>query len=59
VKFANSLKLEALRNLHRPKNQDELRVACHELRSRGFGDHGIASATGLSVEAVRRLLGER
>ncbi len=43
---------------HAPQTHDEFRIACHELRSRGFSDHSIASATGLSVEYVRRLLGE-
>ncbi len=52
------LDLEALARLHAPRTSDELRAACHELRGRGYSDHGIAAATGLSVEAVRRLLGE-
>lgn len=30
------LDLDALRLLHRPQTADELRVACHELRSRGL-----------------------
>lgn len=51
------LDLTALARLHAPKTTEELRVACHELRSRGYSDHGVAAATGLSVEAVRRLLG--
>lgn len=51
------LDLDALARLHAPKTSDELRVACHELRTRGYSDHDIAAATRLSVEAVRRLLG--
>jgi hypothetical protein len=35
-----------------------MRAAIHELRSRGLGDYDIATATGLSVEYVRRVLGE-
>lgn len=53
------LDLAALAKLHTPKTTDELRVACHELRARGYSDHAIAHATGLSAEAVRRLLAER
>lgn len=52
------LTLAALARLHAPRTTDELRVACHELLSRGYSDHGIAAATGLPIEAVRRLLGE-
>jgi orotate phosphoribosyltransferase-like protein len=44
---------------HRPQTIDEMRCACHELASRGYTDGAIASATGLSTEAVRRLIGER
>ena len=46
------------RDRHRPRTQEEMRAAVVELRSRGYSDHGIAAATQLSVEAVRRLLGE-
>jgi hypothetical protein len=44
---------------HRPKDPEALRAAIHELRSRGLGDYDIAAATGMSVEIVRRTLGER
>jgi len=52
------LTLAALAKLHAPKTAEELRVACRELRGRGYSDHGIAAVTALTVEAVRRLLGE-
>jgi hypothetical protein len=45
--------------LNRPKDAQAIRAAIHELRNRGFGDHEIAAATALSVEYVRRVLGER
>ena len=54
--IGGSLDLAALAKLHAPKTSDELRAACHELRSRGYSDHGIAQATGLSVSAGRQLL---
>jgi hypothetical protein len=44
---------------HRPRTRDEIRVAIHEMRARGLGDHEIAQATGHAVEQVRRLIGER
>jgi hypothetical protein len=46
------------RELNRPQTREEMRAAVHELRSRGMSDYGIAHATGLAVEQVRRLLGE-
>lgn len=46
------------RDRHRPQTRDELRVAVHELASRGYTDYGIAAATGLAVEQVRRMIGE-
>jgi hypothetical protein len=49
----------ALANQHQPKDVDAMRMAVHELRNRGFGDHCIADVTSLSVEYVRRTLGER
>lgn len=33
--------------------------AIHRLAADGFTDHGIAAATRLAVEQVRRILGER
>jgi DNA-binding NarL/FixJ family response regulator len=57
------LDLEALATLagrekHRPQTREEMRAAVHELASRGYTNHSIAHATGLSVEAVRKMLGE-
>jgi AraC-like DNA-binding protein len=43
---------------HRPQGAQAVRDAIHELRSRGLGDYEVASATGLSVEYVRRILAE-
>lgn len=37
----------------------EKRTAVWNMRDFGYGDHVIASATGLSVEAVREILAER
>lgn len=58
------LTLEALtaltgRDRHRPQTHDEMRVAVREMAARGMSNHTIAAATRLSVEQVRRLLGER
>lgn len=47
------------RDRHRPQTRDEMRAAIHGMASGGMSDYGIARATGLSVEQVRRLLGER
>lgn len=44
---------------HRPQTREEMRAAVHGMASGGMTDHTIARATGLSVEQVRRLLGER
>lgn len=52
------LDLHALALLHCPQTRDEMRVAVHELASRGMTDHTIAVATGLAVEIVRRMLGQ-
>ncbi len=46
------------RDQHRPQTREQMRVAVYELRSRGYTDHEIAAATRLSVEQVRRMLGE-
>ena len=48
----------AERHQHRPQDAQTMRIAIHELRARGFGDYDISAATGLSVEYVRRVLGE-
>lgn len=53
------LDLAALAQLHRPRTREELRAAVHELTARGMTDYAIAAATGLAVEQVRRVLGER
>ena len=37
----------------------EQEAAVRRLSASGMGDYGIAAATGLSVEAVRRVLAER
>lgn len=47
------------RDQHRPQTQDEMRAAVCEMAARGMTDHTIAQASGLSVEMVRRMLGER
>lgn len=44
---------------HRPHTREEMRVAVQEMAARGMTDHTIAAATKLSVEVVRRMLGER
>lgn len=46
------------RDRHLPHTHDEMRAAVHELATRGMTDYGIAAATRLSVEQVRRLLSE-
>lgn len=51
-------KLSEPSKAHMPRTLDETRSAVKELAARGLGDYDIASATGLSVEGVRRLLGE-
>jgi hypothetical protein len=48
-----------LATLPLPLDAQAMRVAVHELRNRGMSDYAIAGATGLSVEYVRRTLGER
>jgi len=62
-RIGGTLGLEALaalagRERNRPQSRDEMRAAVQELASRGMSDHTIASATGLAVEQVRRILGE-
>jgi len=39
--------------------REEQRAAIHRLSSSGMSDYGIASATQLSVEQIRVILGER
>jgi hypothetical protein len=56
---ADSLAEITGRNKHRPSTREELKVAVHELASRGYSDHSIAAATGLAIEQIRRLLRER
>jgi hypothetical protein len=49
----------ALARLNRPRTHEEMRVAVHELATRGMDDYEISRACELSVEAVRRFLAER
>lgn len=53
------LDYSVLAALNRPRTRDEMRIAVHELAARGMDDYTIAAATGLAVEMVRRMLGER
>lgn len=46
------------RDRHRPQSRDDMRAAVREMAATGMTDHTIAAATCLSVEQVRRLLGE-
>jgi hypothetical protein len=53
------LDLEAMApRLYAPRTSAELQAACREMAGRGMSDHTIARATGLSVEAIRRVLGD-
>jgi hypothetical protein len=56
-RIGGAMDYAALATRNRPKDADSMRVAVHELRSRGYGDLAIAQATGLSIEAVRRFTG--
>lgn len=56
---AGTLGMQELAQLHRPCDRDAMRAACLELAARGMSDHTIAAATGMAVEQVRRLIGER
>jgi DNA-binding NarL/FixJ family response regulator len=40
-------------------SRDEQRSAIQRLATSGMSDHTIAAATGLSVEMIRTILGER
>lgn len=42
--------------LHRPRDQDTLRVAVHELASRGLTPADIGQALGLNPSAIHTLL---
>lgn len=42
---------------HAPKTIDEARAAAHQMLAEGHSAYGIASALGLAIEQVRRLLG--
>lgn len=46
------------RERHRPQTREEMRAAVQELSQRGMDAETIARATQLSVEQVRRMLGE-
>jgi hypothetical protein len=45
-------------DLHRPQDRDTLRVAAHELRSRGLTPRDIAGCLQLTEGAVRSLLAQ-
>jgi hypothetical protein len=45
--------------LREPEDEDTLRVAIAEMRSRGMTPRDIADSLGVHDNAVRRLLGER
>lgn len=47
------------RDRHRPQTREDMRAAVHDLEHCGWTDYAIAHATGLAVEQVRRLIGER
>jgi hypothetical protein len=40
-------------------DQEEQRAAIHRLADSGVSDYGCAAATGLSVEMIRAILGEK
>jgi hypothetical protein len=42
---------------YRPRSAAEMRCAIHEMASRGMGPHEIATAAGLAVTEIRRILG--
>lgn len=56
--IGGDLDLDSLANLHRRKTVDEMRVAVVELAGRGYSDLAIAQSLALSVEAVRRMIGD-
>lgn len=43
----------------RPRTQEAMARAVHDLAERGFSDHTIAAITCLSTSIVREILGER
>ncbi len=50
------LNYRRLANLHRPTDTNTMRVAVHELASRGLTERDIGAALNLDPAAVRRLL---
>lgn len=44
--------------IHRPRDQDTIRVAAHELATRGLTFADIGQALGLNPAQVRQLLGD-
>jgi DNA-binding NarL/FixJ family response regulator len=57
--IGGELTMEALSRLHfHTLAPEERAAAIHRLSRAGYSDHGIAAATGLSVEAVRAALSE-
>jgi transposase len=43
---------------HAPKTIEEARAAAQRLLAEGYNDHGAAAALGVSVEQIRRMIGE-
>jgi hypothetical protein len=61
IKAAIGVPMSADRRMHyfSMLNRDEQAKAIARLASSGMNDYGIASATGISVEMVRKILGEQ
>ena len=57
-KLAGDPDRDRMRHFHQLDHTQQVQ-AIHRLAAAGMSDHGIAQATALSVEFVRRLLGER
>jgi hypothetical protein len=43
--------------LNAPKSVEEAKSVTQRLLDQGYSDYGVAAAMGLSVEAVRRMIG--
>ena len=54
--IGGSLDLDALRLLHRPRTAQAMRAAVAEMTARGMRAAEIATATGMHIDEVRRLL---
>jgi hypothetical protein len=58
--IGGSLDMAALARLHfYSLDREEQAAAIRRLAATGMGDHGIADASGLSVEMVRQILAEQ